>query len=161
MRIFDNFGILVVEFKYGAWGRPMHTTATLGQYIGQAGVTAFLPGSDLAHNIASNVITTGISCIEKTVQGKEIDWQDAALKTVAGVAIDIGVGKAFSETESFVDNKIIPKNDSTYKHTLSTRYPNITRQEVYNRMRFRGTVARGINACTRFSAYSVRAALPV
>ncbi len=139
----------MVEFKYGAWCRTMSTTVTLGLYIGQAGVTALLPGSGIAHNIAS------------TVQGGKIDWQAEAFKTVAGVVIDIGVGKALSKTESFVDNKIIPKNYSTYKHTLSTRYPNITRDEVYSRMRFRGTVARGINACTRFSVYSVRAALPV
>lgn len=82
-------------------------------------------------------------------------------KTVAGVIIDFGVGKALSKTERFMGNKVLPKNDSTYKHTLSTRHSNITRQEVYRRMRFRGTVARGIHACTRFSAYSVRAALPV
>lgn len=37
-------------------------------------------------------------------------------KTALGVAIDFGVGKAFSKTEHFADNKIIPKNDSTYKH---------------------------------------------
>lgn len=78
MKIFDNAGIPMVQFKYGAWSRTMSTTVTLVQYIGQAGVTALLPDLSIAHNIASNVIRAEISCIEKTVQGGKIDWQAEA-----------------------------------------------------------------------------------
>lgn len=84
-----------------------------------AGVTALLPGSGIVNNIASNVISTGLSRIEKAVRGKEINWQAEAAKTAASFG------------------------------------------EVYHRIFFRRTLARGINSCTRFTVYSARAALPV
>lgn len=135
-------------------------TSDVSDYIA-AGVTALLPGSGVVNNIVSNVISTGLSCIEKAVRGKEIDWRVEAAKTVASCVADGMAGVVTKKAAVFTYDKILPKNYSTYKHKLSIRHPNITREEVYHRIFFRRTLARGINSCTRFTVYSARAALPV
>lgn len=63
--------------------------------------------------VARNVVAEGISIIEDTISGNEVNFVDSMIDVGFGTALDVGFGKTLDMTVGFANSKM-PQNYSSY-----------------------------------------------
>ena len=108
--------------------------STIGEYVA-AGVSTLIPGSGFASALAGNVISEGITTVEKVILEEDININESIKNIAYGTVFDVGFGKVTGKITDFVDSKR-PKNYSSYAHDVRLSNPNLTREQISRNMRF-------------------------
>lgn len=107
-------------------------TSSVGEYIA-AGVTALIPGTGLGGALVRNIVAEGITIIEDTILGNEVNVVDSMINVGLGTVLDVGFEKVSDKVADFISSKM-PQNYSSYAHTARQSNPNLTREQIYRNM---------------------------
>ena len=101
----------------------------MGEYIA-AGVTSLITGVGLGRSLVRNIVAEGITVIEDTILGNEVNFVDSMINVGLGTVLDSGFEKISNKAVDFISSKM-PQNYSSYAHTARQSNPNLTRNQIY------------------------------
>lgn len=133
-------------------------TSTLGEYIA-AGVTALIPGSGLGGALVRNIVAEGISIVEDTISGDEVNLLDSLVSVALGTYLDTKFEKFSNKALDFIDSKM-PQNYSSYAHTVRQSKPNLTREQIHQSMQRSIRINRIVSKATSIGFDVARSTLP-
>ena len=107
-------------------------TSSVGEYIA-AGVTALIPGTGLGGALVRNIVAEGITVIEDTILGNEVNVVDSLVSVAAGTYLDTKFEKYADKALDFIGSKM-PQNYSSYAHAVRQSNPSLTREQIYRSM---------------------------
>ena len=105
-------------------------TSSVGEYVA-SGVTNLIPG---ASHLTKNLISEGICMVEKKIKGQDVDIKKSAMKVIGNTLFDCATDKVSGAITNYVSSKS-PRNYSQYAHKLRQTSPELTRQEISQRLR--------------------------
>lgn len=152
-------GDIFANIADGATGADIfRIRSTVGEYIA-AGVTALIPGSDIAMNLVKNIATEAIVSVERNITGKGNNLQSSVTNVIRGTLIDTGVEAVSSRVAKYVSTKI-SKTYSQKANTMRQKNPNVStnriRTSAQRSVRWGSRLEKGIT----FMFDSTRSALP-
>ena len=133
--------------------------STTGEYIA-AGITAVIPGSGVGAALVRNIITEGITSIEKEAAGETVDAVKLLKDVAVGTALDFGFELISNNALNKINSKL-PKNYSSYANTTRKKNPILTKTQIYQSMQRSIRVNRFISSATSFGIDTFRTAITV
>ena len=146
----------LIDGKKGA--DVFEPTSSLGEYIA-AGVTALIPGTGFGSALVSNIVEEGIGMIEDAILGKDVNVVDSMVNVGVGTVIDIAFEKTSHKVTDYISSKM-PRNYSSYAHTARQSNPNLTREQITQKMQRCIRLNRTTSKATSIGFDIVRNLLP-
>lgn len=92
-----------------------------------------IPGTGLGGALVRNIVAEGITVIEDSNLGDEVNVVNSMINVVRGTVLDAGFEKVSDKAADFISSKM-PRNYSSYAHVARQKNPNLTREQIYRSM---------------------------
>ena len=107
--------------------------SAIGEYVA-AGASTLIPSSGFASALAGNVISEGITTVEKVILEEDININESIKNIAYGTVFDVEFGKVTGKITDSVDSKR-PKNYSGYAYDVRLSNSILTREQISQNMR--------------------------
>ena len=117
-------------------------TSSGGEYVA-AGVTALITGAGFGVALIRNIVAEGITMVEDTIRGEEVNVANSLINIGLGSVIDVGFEKVSGKIDDFMRSKM-PQNYSSYACDVRKVNPGITQNQIKSKMRRAINVNRAV-----------------
>ena len=132
-------------------------TSSPSEYLASA-VCELIPGDGPIDNLVSNVISEGFTMAEAAIRGDDIDWGESITDVVTGTLLDCGVDYASDKIAGAIRNSG-PQNYSQYAHEARKKQPDLSKNDIYKKMRRKQNTLSGLADTASFAVEMVASLL--